>query len=91
VAPRGRYVGSTLCARRAAELLAGLGDAQLGEWREWTGAAYHLRRRLTAAEAVDVGPVRDVRRTPEARRRALALGATLRAVPAVVYREEVGD
>jgi len=25
--------------------LAGVGDATVGEWREWTGRAYHLRRR----------------------------------------------
>lgn len=50
--------------------LAGVGDASLGEWREWSGRAYHLRRRLTAEEAEQVGPVKDVRGTWEAKKRA---------------------
>jgi hypothetical protein len=49
--------------------LVGVGDTTLGEWQEWTGKAYHIRRRLTDAEAALVGPVVDVRGTPEAERR----------------------
>ena len=41
--------------------LAGVGDASLGEWFEWTGKAFHLRRRLSEAEAQTVGPVKDIR------------------------------
>lgn len=50
-------------ARRA---LDGVGDPSLGEWSEWTGRAYHLRRRLSAAEAEQVGEVVDIRGTHEA-------------------------
>lgn len=49
--------------------LNGYGDAATGEWREWSGRAYHLRRRLTAQEARRIGPTIDVRGTPEAVRR----------------------
>jgi hypothetical protein len=49
--------------------LAGVGDATLGEWREVGDVAVHLRRRLSDAEARIVGPVVDVRRTAEGRRR----------------------
>jgi|SRR6185312_10338884 len=90
VAPLRAYYGATLCGRRAEKALAGLGDAALGEWREWTGAAFHLRRRLSAAEQTRVGPVVDIRRTPEAAQRAAELGRLLSIVPAEVLAEEVG-
>lgn len=49
--------------------LDGVGDASLGEWREWTGRAVHVRRRLSDLEARKVGPVIDIRGTDEAERR----------------------
>ena len=72
------------------QALDGLGDATTGEWREWTGNAYHIRRRLSEAEQAEVGPVADVRRTPEARRRAAALGGLLRVAPPEVLLDELG-
>ena len=62
------------------KMLRRVGDAKLGEWvaRSTTGdglRVVHLRRRLTAAEAKKVGPVRDIRGTPERDRR---LAATVR-------------
>jgi hypothetical protein len=63
-------------ARRALE---GVGDPSLGEWEEWTGFAFHLRRRLNLHEEAAVGPVIDVRGTVEGRRR---LGAVERYIPA---------
>lgn len=81
-----------MCRRRAEQELAGLGDPTLGEWHEWSGAVYHLRRRLTAAEQVHVGPVVDVRRTDEARRRAAGLPSRLLAhIPPYVVQDEIGD
>ena len=70
--------------------LAGVGDASLGEWREWTGRAFHLRRRLSLREARRVGPVVDVRGTDDARRRALKLGPLLRLAPPEVLADELG-
>jgi hypothetical protein len=46
--------------------LWGCGDPRLGEWTEWTGYSYHLRRRLSVIEARRIGEVRDIRGTPEA-------------------------
>lgn len=56
---------------RAAALLAikGVGDARVGEWEEYTGYAFHIRRRLNAVEQRAVGEVIDIRGTPEADRR----------------------
>lgn len=50
-------------------MLQGVGDAALGEWVEDGEIAYHIRRRMTAAEDALVGPVVDVRGTPEALQR----------------------
>lgn len=63
-------VGGPGASWLAAELaLRGVGDASAGEWRERGEIALHLRRRLSAAEAAIVGPVVDVRGTPDGARR----------------------
>jgi hypothetical protein len=91
VAPLRPFYGRTLCERRALQALAGLGDPLLGEWREWTGRTFHIRRRLTPAEAEPVGPVRDIRRTPEAAARAAQVGPMLRHAPPHILLEEIGE
>lgn len=70
--------------------LSGVGDPARGEWSEWTGRAFHLRRRLSRIEELEVGPVVDIRRTPEARARAQRLGALLRLAPDEVLVDEIG-
>lgn len=70
--------------------LRGVGDPAAGEWREWTGRAFHLRRRLSTREATSVGPVVDVRGTAEAHRRAQRLGDRLRFAPPEVLADELG-
>ncbi len=62
-------LGAEFLERKAREALEGVGDASLGEWTEWTGVAFHVRRRLTAEEQATVGPVVDVRGTKEAQQR----------------------
>lgn len=53
---------------------------------------FHLRRRLTEAEARTVGPTRDIRRTGEARVRAARISTELlRLAPADVLAIELGD
>lgn len=61
------------------EALAGVGDASRGEWEEWSGRAYHLRRRLSADEQAQVGDAVDVRGTGEEARRLQAARAYLPA------------
>lgn len=70
--------------------MAGVGDPAFGEWREWTGKAFHIRRRLTGAEWAHVGPALDIRRTPEARQRVLAVGKYLIFAPSEVLADEAG-
>lgn len=72
----------------AEQELAGVGDPALGEWRKWTGRAYHLRRRLTDEEAALVGPVKDVRGTWEAEKLSRAVA---RFCPAELIVEELSD
>lgn len=45
------------------------GRDRAGEWEEWTGYAYHVRRRLTPTEQRDIGEAIDIRGTAEAHRR----------------------
>lgn len=72
VAPR-IALGEGTLRGLAYEQLAGVGDATLGEWTDWTGTAYHLRRRLTESEAPRVGAVKDIRGTWEAQKRVKAI------------------
>ena len=44
--------------------LAGVGD-RAHEFLEWTGYAYHVRRRLTEAEQAPIGPALDLRGSDE--------------------------
>lgn len=69
------------------EALTGVGDATRGEWHEWSGRAYHLRRRLSADEQAQVGDAVDVRGTPEETRRLAAARAYL---PMWMRRERIG-
>lgn len=50
---------------RALSALNGVGDSSLGEWEEIGNRTYHIRRRLSKEEAEIVGPVVDIRGTPE--------------------------
>lgn len=80
-----------MCGARAARELDGLGDPLLGEWHEWSGSAYHLRRRLSAAEQASVGPVRDIRGTADAVARYQAMPERYRRhMPAQIVAAETG-
>jgi hypothetical protein len=75
--------------READQQLEGIGNASLGEWREWSGKAFHLRRRLSAAEQIHIGLAVDIRGTDEARMRLGRVGNMLRLAPAELVREEM--
>ncbi|BCL83145.1 hypothetical protein ccbrp13_56100 [Ktedonobacteria bacterium brp13] len=55
--------------KQTLEALAGVGDEALGQWEEWTGSAYHIRRRLSRKEQQAVGQPKDIRGTPEQQKR----------------------
>lgn len=66
--------------KRAAEnALLNVGDPSRGEWHEWSGKAYHIRRRLNAEEDLLVGPVEDIRGTVEATMRLMPVRRMLPA------------
>ena len=77
---------------RAAALkaLAGVGDPKLGEWEEWSGKAFHIRRRLTPEEELLTGPVVDIRGTQEAIDRALRVMKQVPWMPKKIIVDEIG-
>ena len=77
--------------RASRKALAGVGDADLGEWEEFTGYAFHVRRRLSKAEEGLVGDVVDVRDTPEAVHRFEAMRPVLSGVLLELAAEELAS
>lgn len=63
----------------ALDALAGVGEEALGQWEEWTGSAYHIKRRLTRKEQQSVGQPKDIRGTLEQQKR---IEAVKRYLPA---------
>ena len=68
--------------------LAGVGDMD-HEWHEWTGYAYHVRRRLTIKEQEVVGAVVDCRGTEEFAKRFEAAKSVLPAPALRLALEEL--
>lgn len=67
-----------------------VGDADLGEWEEWseTSGVFHLKRRLTEEEQSGVGDAIDIRGTSEAEERYTAMKRYLPMLPKH-YREQI--
>lgn len=61
----------------ALEVLEGVGDSALGQWEDWSGYAYHVRRRLSLAEQAHVGDMLDIRGTKEHKKRLAAIRKVL--------------
>jgi hypothetical protein len=59
------------------------------EFHEWTGYAFHLRRRLTAGEQAAIGPAVDCRGTGEGIRRYEAVRALLPTAGVALAMEEL--
>jgi hypothetical protein len=66
VAPCGLKVGKNLLRRVAFSELKGVGAAMAGQWEEYSGYAFHLRRRLSEEEQLKTGQAIDLRCTGEA-------------------------
>lgn len=67
-----------------------VGAQHLGEWHDWTGRAYHVRRRLHANEQAIVGDVKDIRRTDEAMERLAAIAQIIPRQAAQIALQEIG-
>lgn len=88
---RGQWAPDSQRRAQTELMLLGVGDPALGEWTDSRPTAFHLRRRLSLIEAEGL-EMRDVRRTPEAAQRYLALPLAIQErVPDAVFIEEVGD
>jgi hypothetical protein len=90
ISARGLLAARPVLEREAERQLVGVGDPERGEWRDFGGRFFHLRRRLTAGEERRTGPVADIRRTPEAVLRAGRIGPLLAFAPAEVVASEIG-
>ncbi len=80
-------IASKVRRRLAIQALQGVGD-RTHEWESDRPMAYHVRRRLTAAETAIVGDVVDLRRTAEGAAR-LATATWLPEVLLDMAQEEV--
>jgi hypothetical protein len=59
--------------RCALDALKGVGDRECAQWEDWSGYAYHVKRRLTPEEQEYVGEALDIRGTEEAIKRHAAV------------------
>lgn len=71
----------------------GVGDEASGQWEEYTGKAFHIRRRLTVEEQASIGEAIDIRGTKEAMNRINAVRIVVPFLPeemvmAEMYGEE---
>jgi hypothetical protein len=73
----GKRLGKEELYQRAHRALNGVGDAARGEWLEWSGYAFHVRRRLAEDEQFLIGPVVDLRGTDQGWRRFTAIKEVL--------------
>jgi hypothetical protein len=76
--------------RLAYRHLAGVGDMG-AEFHEWTGYAYHLRRRLATEEQAAIGPAVDCRGTEEGVRRYNAVRSMLSSAGIALAMEELSE
>ena len=66
-------MGEQSLRKYALEALDGVGDANKGQWEEWSGVAYHIKRRLSQEEQQQVGEAKDIRGTKDAESRRKAV------------------
>lgn len=81
--------GSKVRRRLALEALKGVGMIEF-QWEQDRPSAYHVRRRVTAAELEIVGDVADLRGTPEGFQRFQAALPFLPPPAIAIAREEIG-
>jgi hypothetical protein len=86
---RGNILGSKTLRAIALKALEGVGDEITGQWEEYTGKAFHVRRRLTNEEQKPIGVAVDVRGTPEAIHRINAIRIVMPFLPREMLEAEI--
>lgn len=86
---RGNVIGSKRLRQIAIIALEGVGDEVSGQWEEYTGKAFHVRRRLTSEEQKPIGPAVDVRGTTEAVNRLNAIRIVMPFLPEELLMAEM--
>lgn len=71
------------------DALAGVGDKSR-QWEEWTGRAYHVRRRLRAGEQQAVGDAIDCRGSEEGSKRLASARPFIPLMALALAMEELG-
>lgn len=82
-------LGSKALRELALMALEGVGDEVTGQWEEYTGKAFHVRRRLTIEEQNPIGPAVDVRGTREAFNRLNAIRIVMPYLPEEMLMAEM--
>lgn len=82
-------LGSKALREIALMALEGVGDEVAGQWEEYTGRAFHIRRRLTNEEQEPIGPAVDIRGTQEAQNRINAIRIVRPYLPAEILMAEL--
>lgn len=86
----GRQPAKHLLRTKAYGALRGVGlKGEKTEWHEWTGRAYHIRRRLTPFEQTLIGEAVDCRGTDEAAKRFEACRLVIPAIALKIAKEEM--
>lgn len=89
-APRYNQVLAKELRRAAFVALAGVGNAELGQWEDAAEEYFLLRRRLTSAEERITGPALDIRDTDDAINRAAKVVSQVPDTPWDWIKRELG-
>ena len=73
----------------ALSAIESVGDETAGQWEEFTGKAFHIRRRLTMEEQESIGEAVDIRGTAEARNRINAVRVVVPFLPEEMVMAEM--
>lgn len=82
-------LGSKILRQYALDALRDVGDETSGQWEEYTGKAFHIRRRLTLEEQSSIGEAIDIRGTREAMNRINAVRIVVPFLPEEMVMAEM--
>lgn len=82
-------LGSKILRQYALDALRDVGDEVSGQWEEYTGKTFHIRRRLTLEEQSSIGEAIDIRGTREAMNRINAVCIVVPFLPEEMVMAEM--